>query len=106
MYAQLMTAVKCESKGFGIGDTSCRVCNYFAEYENLRHLLLECKAPQIIDARKKVILDVCNAVKQYGLNPSSVRHFSSLWYFYVIIPLVHFLIMILLMKSMNAPFYS
>jgi len=46
-----MTAVKCESKGFGIGDTSCRVCNYFAEYENLRHLLLDCKALQIVDAR-------------------------------------------------------
>ena len=77
MYEQLMTAVKCESKRFGIGDTSCRVCNYFAEYENLRHLLLECKASQIIDARKKVILDVCNAVKQYGFNSSSARHFSS-----------------------------
>mmetsp|Transcript_17006 Transcript_17006/g.22026 ORF Transcript_17006/g.22026 Transcript_17006/m.22026 type:complete len:190 (+) Transcript_17006:314-883(+) len=75
MYERLMTAVKCESKGFGIGDTSCRVRNYLAEYENLRHLLLDCKAPLIIDARRKVILDVLNAVKQYALNNSCVLQF-------------------------------
>jgi len=64
MYAQLMTAIKCEAKGFGIGETSCRICNYFSEYdENLRHLLLDCcKAPQNIDAREKVILNKTNTV--------------------------------------------
>jgi len=71
MYAQLMTAVNCDSKGYTIDDTSCRVCNYFSEYENLRHLLLDCKAPQIVDARRKVILDFCNVVKQYGFASSA-----------------------------------
>jgi len=43
MYAQLMTSAKCESKGFGIGDFTCRLCQNIDEHENLRQLRMNCK---------------------------------------------------------------
>ena len=71
MYSQLMTLAKCESKGFSISDASCRVCKYADEYENLRHLLLDCKEPQIIDARRRFVFSVDQATKQYASHISS-----------------------------------
>mmetsp|Transcript_12462 Transcript_12462/g.16773 ORF Transcript_12462/g.16773 Transcript_12462/m.16773 type:complete len:142 (+) Transcript_12462:278-703(+) len=73
MYAQLMTSAKCESKGFGIGDFTCRLCQNIDEYENLRHLLMDCKEPQILDARWKFIYDACQAVQLYAADISFVQ---------------------------------
>jgi len=46
---------------------------YIDKYENLRHLLMDCKEPQILDARWKFIYDACQAVQLYAADISFVQ---------------------------------
>jgi len=67
-----------QSKFFGIGDSSCRLCQQFGEYENLRHLFMDCQEPKILDARRNFIFDVYKAIQQYSDSELSVQRIQEL----------------------------
>mmetsp|Transcript_12986 Transcript_12986/g.17385 ORF Transcript_12986/g.17385 Transcript_12986/m.17385 type:complete len:550 (+) Transcript_12986:1063-2712(+) len=80
--SQLSTLERREQWGEVLTSTCCRLCTNptlprgaLACHENLRHLLLDCLSPRIIDARRRFVTDVITLAESHDVENNPV--FSS-----------------------------
>lgn len=69
---QLATQERAAAWGYPMLDLRCRLCGVDGVHENLRHLLLDCSHPKLIDVRRKFVQSI---VAQDYLQDAGLRRY-------------------------------